>query len=105
MDSTQHFTHYLQHCTNSSLTLAIIWAQVAAELFLLNPRWWPFKIKEECPAHQCKSNFFLKFFIINFISSYIETQWNILCHLSIGEPLLQQKRGIDKLIIMAGLRG
>jgi hypothetical protein len=33
-------------------TLPIIWAQVAAKGFLQNSRWWPFKIKKECPASQ-----------------------------------------------------
>jgi hypothetical protein len=33
-------------------TSQIIWAQVAAKGFFLNPRWWFFKIKKECPAPQ-----------------------------------------------------
>ncbi len=33
-------------------TLPIIWAQVAAERYLRNSRWWPFKIKKECPTPQ-----------------------------------------------------
>jgi hypothetical protein len=33
-------------------TLLIIWAQVAAKRFSQNSRWWPFKIKKECPAPQ-----------------------------------------------------
>jgi hypothetical protein len=37
-------------------TLPIIWAQVAAKRFLRNSRWWPCKIKKECPAPQHHSN-------------------------------------------------
>jgi hypothetical protein len=33
-------------------TLPIIWAQVAAKRFLLNPRWCPFKMKKKYPAPQ-----------------------------------------------------
>jgi hypothetical protein len=32
--------------------LPIFWAQVAAKSFFQNPRWWPFKMKEEGPAPQ-----------------------------------------------------
>jgi hypothetical protein len=37
-------------------TLPIIWAQVVAKHFLLNSRWWSFKIKKECSAPQHYSN-------------------------------------------------
>jgi hypothetical protein len=33
-------------------TLLIIWAQVAAKRLMQNSRWWPFKIKKDCPAPQ-----------------------------------------------------
>jgi hypothetical protein len=40
-------------------TLPIIWAQEVAKPFLQNPRWWPLKIKKECPApqHKCTTRF------------------------------------------------
>ncbi len=38
------------------LMLTISWAQVAAKLFMQNPRQQPFKIKKECPTPQHQSN-------------------------------------------------